>query len=203
MLRRVAGGENDYAAGPGDLRRHLRDRLPRQHGPSSTRHLRRDRHTPWPMGPSGPALWNRLTATCRLIKAVRAAPARTLPPMPEADMRDDTPSHHPAQCPRRRYKSRTSTGDGRSRPGCWIEVHAENYMGWWAPTANCACRRFALSVHGVGLSIGGEGPSTRHLRLKTLCDRTQPASFSEHLAGRPMGWSISTTSSPCPIPKKR
>ena len=44
--------------------------------------------------------------------------------------------------------------------------------------------RFALSVHGVGLSIGGEGPlDAAHLaRLKTLCDRTQPASFSEHLA---------------------
>ena len=44
--------------------------------------------------------------------------------------------------------------------------------------------RFALSVHGVGLSIGGEAPLDReHLsRLKALCDRYQPESFSEHLA---------------------
>ena len=44
--------------------------------------------------------------------------------------------------------------------------------------------RFAISVHGVGLSIGGEGPLDQdHLnRLKTLCDWLQPASFSEHLA---------------------
>jgi uncharacterized protein (UPF0276 family) len=39
-------------------------------------------------------------------------------------------------------------------------------------------------VHGVGLSIGGEGPlDGDHLdRLKHLCDWLQPASFSEHLA---------------------
>jgi uncharacterized protein (UPF0276 family) len=44
--------------------------------------------------------------------------------------------------------------------------------------------RFPISVHGVGLSIGGEGPlDITHLaRLKQLCDRIQPASFSEHLA---------------------
>jgi len=39
-------------------------------------------------------------------------------------------------------------------------------------------------VHGVGLSIGGEGDlDADHLaRLKTLCDWLNPASFSEHLA---------------------
>ncbi|WP_425520134.1 DUF692 domain-containing protein [Sulfitobacter faviae] len=72
-------------------------------------------------------------------------------------------------------------------PVRWIEVHAENYMGdGGRPHAQLRAlqERFALSVHGVGLSIGGEGPlDTDHLaRLKTLCDRTQPASFSEHLA---------------------
>ena len=42
----------------------------------------------------------------------------------------------------------------------------------------------ALSIHGVGLSIGGEGPlDADHLaRLRALCDRYQPESFSEHLA---------------------
>ncbi|HOZ35015.1 MAG TPA: DUF692 domain-containing protein, partial [Tabrizicola sp.] len=44
--------------------------------------------------------------------------------------------------------------------------------------------RFPISVHGVGLSIGGEGPLDRdHLaRLRHLCDWANPASFSEHLA---------------------
>jgi len=44
--------------------------------------------------------------------------------------------------------------------------------------------KFAISVHGVGLSIGGEDPlDTAHLaRLKHLCDWLNPASFSEHLA---------------------
>jgi uncharacterized protein len=69
----------------------------------------------------------------------------------------------------------------------WVEVHAENYMGdGGRPLAQLASlqEKFALSVHGVGLSIGGEGPlDTDHLaRLKRLCDRVQPASFSEHLA---------------------
>lgn len=46
------------------------------------------------------------------------------------------------------------------------------------------CERYALSVHGVDLSIGGEAPLDReHLaRLKMLCDRYRPVSFSEHLA---------------------
>ena len=43
---------------------------------------------------------------------------------------------------------------------------------------------YALSLHGVGLSIGGPGAlDSAHLdRLKALCDRYRPDSFSEHLA---------------------
>ena len=72
-------------------------------------------------------------------------------------------------------------------PVTWIEVHAENYMGdGGRPLAQLRAltEKFALSVHGVGLSIGGEGPLDKdHLaRLKKLCDWSQPASFSEHLA---------------------
>lgn len=71
-------------------------------------------------------------------------------------------------------------------PG-FLEVHAENYMGAGGPphAMLTALRRdHALSVHGVGLSIGGAGPLDReHLeRLRVLCDRYQPESFSEHLA---------------------
>ncbi len=69
----------------------------------------------------------------------------------------------------------------------WLEIHAENYMGAGGrPLAQLRflAERFAISVHGVGLSIGGEGPlDLAHLaRLKTLCDWLNPASFSEHLA---------------------
>lgn len=69
----------------------------------------------------------------------------------------------------------------------WIEIHAENYMGdGGRPHAQLRAlqERFALSVHGVGLSIGGEAALDRaHLdRLKALVERTNPASFSEHLA---------------------
>lgn len=72
-------------------------------------------------------------------------------------------------------------------PVGWLEVHAENYMGMGGrPLAQLGylAQRFPISVHGVGLSIGGQGPLNRaHLdRLRGLCDRIKPASFSEHLA---------------------
>ncbi|WP_051202703.1 DUF692 domain-containing protein [Sediminimonas qiaohouensis] len=69
----------------------------------------------------------------------------------------------------------------------WLEIHAENYMGdGGRPIAQLQhlAKRFPISVHGVGLSIGGEAPlDPDHLaRLKHLCDWLNPASFSEHLA---------------------
>ncbi|MEQ8366472.1 MAG: DUF692 domain-containing protein, partial [Roseicyclus sp.] len=69
----------------------------------------------------------------------------------------------------------------------WLEVHAENYMGAGGrPLAQlrALAERFPISVHGVGLSIGGDRALDRdHLsRLKQLCDWLTPASFSEHLA---------------------
>ena len=72
-------------------------------------------------------------------------------------------------------------------PVQWLEIHAENYMGdGGRPHAQLRAlsERFALSVHGVGLSIGGETPLDRdHLaRLKKLVAWLNPASFSEHLA---------------------
>jgi len=77
------------------------------------------------------------------------------------------------------------TGD--PGPVEWVEVHAENYMGdGGRALAQLASLqdRFALSVHGVGLSIGGEGRlDADHLsRVKRVCERFGPASFSEHLA---------------------
>lgn len=69
----------------------------------------------------------------------------------------------------------------------WIEIHAENYMGdGGRPLAQLRhlAERFPVSVHGVGLSIGGEGALDRdHLdRLARLVGWLDPASFSEHLA---------------------
>jgi uncharacterized protein (UPF0276 family) len=69
----------------------------------------------------------------------------------------------------------------------FIEIHAENYMGdGGLPHAMLERLRatYALSIHGVGLSIGGAGPLDQHhlQRLKALCDCYEPASFSEHLA---------------------
>lgn len=69
----------------------------------------------------------------------------------------------------------------------WLEIHAENYMGdGGRPLAQLRAlsEQFAISVHGVGLSIGGQGDlDADHLaRLKHLCGWLNPASFSEHLA---------------------
>lgn len=86
------------------------------------------------------------------------------------------------------YKARHYTAIMQDAgPLGWLEVHAENYMGdGGRPIAQLRhlAERFPISVHGVGLSIGGEGPLDRdHLgRLKDLVSWLNPASFSEHLA---------------------
>ena len=69
----------------------------------------------------------------------------------------------------------------------FFEVHAENYMVAGGPFHHylgLIREQYPLSLHGVGLSIGGEGPLDRaHLaRLAALIERYQPHSFSEHLA---------------------
>ena len=74
-----------------------------------------------------------------------------------------------------------------AQPIGFFEVHAENYLGAGGPPhaqLGALRERYALSVHGVGLSIGSMRPLDRdHLaRLRQLCDRYQPESFSEHLA---------------------
>lgn len=72
-------------------------------------------------------------------------------------------------------------------PPAFFEVHAENYMGdGGAPHLWLSRMRdtWPMSLHGVGLSIGGaRAPDPDHLdRLARLIARYQPASFSEHLA---------------------
>lgn len=74
----------------------------------------------------------------------------------------------------------------------WFEAHPENYMGAGGPPhryLEAIRARYPLSLHGVGLSIGGAHPLDRgHLaRLAALVRRYEPALFSEHLA-----WSTHT-----------
>lgn len=69
----------------------------------------------------------------------------------------------------------------------FVEIHAENYMGDGGPPhryLTAIRERYPLSLHGVGLSIGGHRPLDKdHLRrLRELNDRYEPGLFSEHLA---------------------
>lgn len=69
----------------------------------------------------------------------------------------------------------------------WFEVHAENYFMAGGPPHRhlTAIRRdHPLSVHGVGLSLGGlRRPAAAHLAsLRDLVRRYQPGLVSEHLA---------------------
>jgi len=73
------------------------------------------------------------------------------------------------------------------QPLAFFEVHAENYMGAGGlPHRQLETLRetYALSIHGVGLSIGGLADlDVSHLqRVQEVCRRYQPESFSEHLA---------------------
>ena len=71
----------------------------------------------------------------------------------------------------------------------WLEVHSENYFGGGRPLGflEAARAHYPLSLHGVGLSLGTDGPLDRdHLtRIKALIARVQPALVSEHVS-----WSI-------------
>lgn len=69
----------------------------------------------------------------------------------------------------------------------FLEIHAENYMVEGGPFHHylgLIREDYALSIHGVGLSIGADQPlDNAHLdRLAALIRRYEPASFSEHLA---------------------
>lgn len=74
----------------------------------------------------------------------------------------------------------------RRPPLDFLEIHAENYMGGGRPIATLEelRRDYAVSIHGVGLSLGSAGGlDRRHVdRLAALCDRVQPALVSEHLS---------------------
>lgn len=72
----------------------------------------------------------------------------------------------------------------------FLEVHAENYMGAGGPPHRwlaALAEHYPLSVHGVGLSLGGDHPlDADHLeRLAGVVELYSPALVSEHLA-----WSV-------------
>ena len=73
-----------------------------------------------------------------------------------------------------------------TRGVAFFEVHAESYLADGAPHPALAeiRDRFPLSLHGVGLSIGGAKSLCReHLsRLQRLVALYRPGLFSEHLA---------------------
>ena len=71
----------------------------------------------------------------------------------------------------------------------WLEVHTENFLGGGAtPTTLESLRdRYAISMHGVGLSLGSaDGLDEEHLaRIAALVRRLDPAAVSDHVS-----WSI-------------
>ena len=74
-----------------------------------------------------------------------------------------------------------------TRPGvAWLEVHIENYMGGGTPLRHLDAirRRYPLSLHGIGLSLGSaDGVDSDHLaRVRTVIERFEPGLISEHLA---------------------
>ena len=74
----------------------------------------------------------------------------------------------------------------RRPPLAFVEVHAENYFGAGGAPLHYlerAAAHYPLSLHGVGLSIGGADPLARdHLTaLRALVERFAPALVSEHL----------------------
>jgi uncharacterized protein (UPF0276 family) len=77
-----------------------------------------------------------------------------------------------------------------SRPSAgWFEIHAENFMND-GPAATVLERirtQYAISIHGVGLSLGSaRGIDQEHLdRLRDVCSRYEPAMVSEHVS-----WSV-------------
>lgn len=68
----------------------------------------------------------------------------------------------------------------------WWEVHSENFFaesGVAADFLQAVARRYPISLHGVGASLGGvDHLFERHLdRLAGLVERISPAAVSEHL----------------------
>ena len=95
-----------------------------------------------------------------------------------------------------------------TRPAiAFLEVHTENYLGGGPAVAGLERLRhdYAVSLHGVGLSLGGADPlDRRHLmRVKGLVERIQPALVSEHLAWSVVGGAYLNHLLPLPYDESR
>jgi uncharacterized protein len=79
----------------------------------------------------------------------------------------------------------------RKQPVDWVEVHSENYFGHGIPVEALlqVRERYAVSLHGIGLSIGSADPlNLGHLRaLRELIARVEPGLVSEHLCWSSIG----------------
>ena len=69
----------------------------------------------------------------------------------------------------------------------FFEIHAENYLSKGGPAAYYLRQirhEYEMTIHGVGLSIGGEQAlNIEHLdKVAALVEEIQPVYFSEHLA---------------------
>ncbi len=69
----------------------------------------------------------------------------------------------------------------------WVEIHSENFFAAGGPRIaqlEQVREHYAISCHGVGLSIGSaQGVDADHLStLRTLVDRFEPGLVSEHLS---------------------
>lgn len=68
----------------------------------------------------------------------------------------------------------------------WVEVHSENYFGLGIPLEYLVRVRenYAMSLHGVGLSVGSTDPlNAEHIaELRRLIARVEPGLVSEHLS---------------------
>ncbi|MDQ0140369.1 MNIO family bufferin maturase [Cupriavidus necator] len=85
----------------------------------------------------------------------------------------------------------------------WFEVHTENYMGG-GRTPRCldAIRRdYAVSLHGVGLSLGSaDGLDLAHLaRVREVVERVEPGLVSEHLSWSTTGGTYLADLLPLPM----
>ena len=71
----------------------------------------------------------------------------------------------------------------------WLEVHTENFLGGGATPSmlDALSDRYAISLHGVGLSLGSvDGLDEEHLaRIAALVRRLDPAAVSDHVS-----WSV-------------
>ena len=98
--------------------------------------------------------------------------------------------------------------DGRPDVG-FFEVHAENYMGAGGPPhrfLEAIAARYPLSLHGVGLSIGGEArprPGASRAAAGISPTATGRHRFPNIWPGRRMTAPISTTCCRCPTPRRR